>query len=77
MPLPSAVVVPKVLSTLELTMTVALASAVPLKVGVVSLVMLSVLESPESDAVSRSGVDGAAGSSRSTVWTVPPVKAAT
>ena len=41
--------------------TVALASAVPLKVGVVSPVMLSVLDAPVSDAVSRSGTVGAAG----------------
>ena len=37
------------------------ASAVPVKVGVVTLVMLSVLDKPLSDAVSRSGADGAAG----------------
>ena len=37
------------------------ASAVPVKVGVVTLVMLSVLDTPLSDAASRSGADGAAG----------------
>ena len=37
------------------------ASAVPVKVGVVTLVMLSVLEAPESEAAIRSGVDGLAG----------------
>ena len=41
--------------------TVLLASAVPVKVGVVSLVLLSVFELPESEPLSRSGVDGAAG----------------
>ena len=38
-----------------------LASAVPVKVGVVSLVLLSVFELPVSEPLSRSGVDGAAG----------------
>ncbi len=42
-------------------------SAVPVKVGVVSLVMLSVLEEPVSLPASRSGVDGAAGAVVSTV----------
>ena len=41
--------------------TVLPASAVPLKVGVVSVVMLSVLEAPVSDAAVMSGVEGAAG----------------
>ncbi len=39
--------------------TVALASAVPVSVGVVSLVMLSLLELPLSLAEARSGVPGA------------------
>jgi hypothetical protein len=47
--------------------TVAPASAVPLKVGVVTLVMLSVDELPESEAAVRSGVDGAAGGTVSTI----------
>ena len=37
------------------------ASAVPVKVGVVSLVTLSVLDTPLSEAAVRSGVVGAAG----------------
>ena len=37
------------------------AVAVPVKVGVVMLVMLSVLDAPSSDAAVRSGVDAAAG----------------
>jgi len=47
--------------------TVLLASAVPVKDGVASLVRLSVSELPESDAAIRSGAVGAAGavSSRS------------
>src|SRR4051794_23270058 len=43
------------------SVTVVPASAVPVKVGVVTLVMLSVTEMPLSDAVARSGVDGAPG----------------
>ena len=39
---------------------VVLLSLVPVNVGVVSFVISSVLEEPESDAASRSGVDGAA-----------------
>ncbi len=41
--------------------TVLLASVVPVKLGVVSLVMLSVLEVPVSLPAVRSGVPGAAG----------------
>jgi len=41
--------------------TVLPAAAVPVKVGVVTLVMLSVLEEPESLAAVMSGVSGAAG----------------
>src|SRR5438067_1451058 len=44
--------------------------AVPVKVGVLSLVMLSVLEEPESLVAFRSGVEGAAGGVVSIV-TVP------
>ena len=43
-----------------------LASAVPVKVGVVSLVMLSVPDVPVSEARARSGVDGAEGVTAST-----------
>ncbi len=45
----------------EYTVTVAPASAVPVMVGVVTRVMLSVFEIPVSEAAIRSGVDGAAG----------------
>ena len=41
--------------------TVLLASTVPRNVGVVTLVRLSVLETPVSLAASKSGTDGAAG----------------
>ncbi len=70
-PLPSAVVVPKVPSTEEITATVELASAVPLNVGVLSLVILSVLDKPESEPAARSGVDGAAGAEVSIVIESP------
>ena len=42
-------------------MTVLPASAVPVKVGLVTLVMLSVLDTPLSEAATRSGAAGAAG----------------
>ncbi len=48
-------------------MTVLFASAAPLKVGVVTLVMLSVDELPLSEAAMRSGVEGAAGATVSTI----------
>ena len=60
-PLPSAVVVPSVPETLEITVTVELASAVPVKVGVESLVVLSVLLEPASVPAVMSGVEGGAG----------------
>ena len=47
--------------------TVLLASAVPVKVGVVSLVKLSLFDVPESELASRSGVDGALGGTLSTL----------
>src|SRR4029079_9167057 len=47
--------------------TVAPASAVPVKVGVVALVMLSLFEVPESEPEARSGADGAAGTEVSIV----------
>ena len=65
-PLPSAVVVPKDVIP-EKSSTVLLASAVPVRVGVVSVVILSVLELPVSEAASRSGVDGADGDAVSIV----------
>src|SRR2546421_481562 len=60
LPEPSAAPVPTGLLSLN-SLTVLLASAVPLKVGVVALVILSVLEVPVSEAAIRSGVDGALG----------------
>ena len=71
LPLPSAVVVPSVPLTELITVTVLLASAVPVNVGVVSLVTLSVEELPVSDAAERSGADGAAGAVVSTVINSP------
>jgi hypothetical protein len=56
-PLLSAVVVPKELLPSK-SSTVLLASAVPVKVGVVSLVKLSLFDVPVSELASRSGVDG-------------------
>ena len=47
--------------------TVLLASAVPLKVGVLSVVILSLFELPVSSEEERSGVDGADGAVQSTV----------
>jgi hypothetical protein len=38
--------------------TVLPSGATPVKVGVITLVMLSVLDVPESDAAARSGIDG-------------------
>src|SRR5439155_1255560 len=61
LPLPSAVPVPIRMEPPRNTCTVLLASAVPVKVGVVTLVMLSVLELPLSLAAVRSGAEGAAG----------------
>ena len=61
MPLPSAVVVPTTPSTELVRVTVLFASAVPVNVGVMSLVMLSLSETPLSDAAARSGVEGALG----------------
>ena len=61
LPEPSAVPVPTEPSRLEVKATVLFASAVPMIVGVSSLVMSSVLELPLSLPASISGVDGAAG----------------
>src|SRR5471032_2095101 len=62
LPLPSATTLPSTLvPLLSYSVTVEPASAVPLKVSVVTLVMLSLFEVPLSLALARSGVDGAAG----------------
>ena len=54
-------------------MTVAPTTAVPVKLGVVLLVMLSELELPLSDAVARSGVAGAPGATLMLkLWVVTP-----
>src|SRR5215472_18508508 len=66
LPLPSAVALPIWVAPSN-SFTRLPASAVPVKVGVVTLVMLSVLAAPESDAAIRSGVVGAAGAVVSTV----------
>lgn len=55
-----AVPVPTTVPSAEIV-TVAPASAVPIRVGVVTFVMLSVDEKPESDTESRSGVEGGSG----------------
>ena len=49
-----------------MTVTVELASAVPVKVGVASLVALSVFDAPVSEPAVRSGAEGAFGISVST-----------
>ena len=77
LPDPSEVTDPMAPSTLESSETVTLASAVPVIVGVVSFVMLSVLLEPVSEALSRSRFAGTLGASRSTVWVEPDVYAAT
>jgi hypothetical protein len=56
-PDPSAVAVPKTVDPSN-TCTVLLGAAVPVKVGVLSLVRLSVLDAPVSVAAVMSGVDG-------------------
>ena len=66
LPLPSAVVVPSTVLPSSNT-TVLLASVVPEKVGVVTLVMLSVLELPLSVAAVMSGAEGDAGAEVSIV----------
>ena len=55
-------------------MTVAPTSAVPVKTGVATLVMLSVLDEPVSDTVARSGALGAA--TVVSIVTANPVEAA-
>ena len=59
-PLPSAVVVPIDVEPVK-SSTLLFASAVPVNVGVLSLLRLSLLELPLSDAALKSGLDGAAG----------------
>ncbi len=64
LPEPSAAVVPRsVVPLLSYSLTVAPASAVPVNVGVVTLVTWSLLEVPLSLALLRAGVDGALGAS--------------
>ena len=65
-PEPSADALPTEPSTELVIATVLLASAVPVKVGVLSLVSLSVLELPVSVAALISGVEGALGGVEST-----------
>src|SRR5207248_826026 len=66
--LPAAFATPEPTATPSLKIvTVLFASAVPLKVGVVAFVILSVLLLPVSDAAIRSGVDGAPGAGVSIV----------
>ena len=69
-PLLSAVVVPNELDPANSSIVLS-ASAVPVKVGVVMLVMLSLLERPVSDDASRSGFDGVAGAAVSMVIVRP------
>ena len=59
-PEPSAVAVPRLVAPAKIS-TVLLASAVPSKLGVLSLVTSSVEDDPLSDEAKRSGVDGADG----------------
>ena len=59
-PVPPVLVVPRDVVPWK-SSTVELASAVPEKDGVLSLVMLSVLDEPVSLLAIKSGVDGAAG----------------
>jgi len=61
LPDPSAVAVPTIPSTEDIRVTVLFASAVPVKVGVLSFVMLSVFEIPVSVPSVMSGVEGAVG----------------
>ena len=72
MPLPSAVAVPKEVVPPRKTSTVLPASAVPVNVGVVLLVMLSVVELPLSVAAVKSGVDVALGAAVSMVMLKAP-----
>jgi hypothetical protein len=60
-PLVSALAVPSDVVPPRNNSTVELASAVPVKVGVLIFVTLSVVELPESLAAAKSGVEGAVG----------------
>src|SRR5205085_504504 len=66
LPLPSAAAVPRRVLPVK-SLTVLPASAVPVKVGVVLLVRLSVFELPVSLAAVRSGADGVLGAAVSIV----------
>ena len=66
LPLPSATTLPTWVAPSN-SFTVLLASAVPVKVGVVTLVSLSVLDEPESDDGAKTGDDGDDGALRSSV----------
>ena len=62
LPEPSAVAVPSnVLPSVSYRRTALLASAVPMKIGIVTFVMLSELDAPESDKLLISGALGATG----------------
>src|SRR6202008_379171 len=71
LPEPSAVAVPTCVAPSN-SFTVDPTSAVPVNVGVVTLVRLSVLDDPESEAVVRSGAEGAVGAAVSMVTDSPP-----
>ena len=71
MPLPSTVAVPTELGPLR-RVIVAPISPVPVNVGVVSLVLLSLLEDPVSDSMVRLGAEGASGAAVSIVTNNPP-----
>src|SRR5207253_3018160 len=61
-PVPSALPLPTtVVPSVSYSVMVLPASAVPVKVGVATLVRLSVLDEPESEAAARSGAKGAPG----------------
>src|SRR5947209_2712483 len=77
LPLPSAVPVPMRVLPPRNSCTLLLASAVLVKVGVVTLVMLSVLDVPLSLAAVRSGAEGAAGALVSMVMLKAPERAET
>ena len=63
----SAIVVPMDVVPSLMSSTVLFTSAVPVKTGVVTLVILSVSDSPVSEASVKSGSDGANGGTVSTV----------
>jgi hypothetical protein len=71
----SAMAVPStVVSSVSYSVTVAPPSTpLPVTTGVVTLVMLSVLDGPVSDAAVRSGADGADGTAASSAEAIPTV----